>query len=45
MMIVGLTMILASAMIAVFTEDPMPVGFGAAGIVFLAVGARLRRLG
>ena len=45
MMVVGLIMILASVMIAVLTEEPLPVAFGAVGIVFLAVGARQRRLG
>ena len=42
MMVIGLLMILATVLIAVLTEDPLPAAFGAIGVVFIAVGARQR---
>ncbi len=45
MMVIGLLMILATVLIAVLTEDPLPAAFGAIGVVFIAVGARQRRHG
>lgn len=43
MMVVGAVMIGVAVLIAFFTPEPLPVTFGAVGLVFLAVGARKRR--
>jgi hypothetical protein len=45
MMVVGLLMVLATVLVIVLTDDPLPTGLGVIGIVFVAVGSRQRRLG
>lgn len=43
MMAIGIVMILGSVIIMLAMEEPLPVGFGVIGLVFVAVGARYRR--
>lgn len=43
MKIIGLTMVLISVLIALLTEDPLPVAFAVVGIVFIGVGSRKER--
>jgi len=45
MMVIGLVMILTTVLIAILTEDPLPVAFGVIGLVFVGVGSRQRRHG
>lgn len=44
-MVIGLLMVSATVLIAVLSEDPLPIVFAVIGIVFIAVGSRQRRHG
>ena len=45
MKFIGLIMVLASALIALLTEDPLPIAFAVVGLVFVGAGGRKERQG